>query len=377
MLKRLIVLLVVCCLLVPMSAAQEERVQEEFLMTFVPNIQFAPLYVAVEKGYFTEAGAEISMSYLNEPDVIDLVAAGQANFGMASGEQVILAAAQARPIVYVYEWYQDYPIGIVVDAASGIETVADLAGLRVGLPGRFGASYSGLTALLLANGLMESDIDLQEIGYSAPDVFCLGGAIDAATVYTNNEPLQIQARADAGECGDISEIRVITVGSVADLVSNGFITSTSMIEEDPDYVSQIIAAFDQGLQDTINNPAEAYLLSASYIEGLPLSEAIESALTTLSEEQAAFLADEPTQEEIAASRDHMVEVLAESVDDPAELIQFQVLLASIDLWDTDQLGYSELSSWQNMQDTLIELGALAEPVALESLFSNDFLPTED
>src|SRR4051812_19719196 len=73
--------------------AQEPQ-PERFLLTFIPNIQFSPMYVSIEQGYFSEAGYDVSLEYLNEPDVIDLVAAGQVHFGVASGEQVILANAR-------------------------------------------------------------------------------------------------------------------------------------------------------------------------------------------------------------------------------------------------------------------------------------------
>jgi hypothetical protein len=56
------------------------------------------------------------------------------------------------------------------------------------------------------------------------------------------------------------------------------------------------------------------------------------------------------------------------------LIKFDVLLTSIPLWNAEQLGYSDLESWQNMEDTLTALGQLEDPVALETIFSNDFLP---
>ncbi|RXY93128.1 ABC transporter substrate-binding protein, partial [Klebsiella pneumoniae] len=137
--------------------------------------------------------------------------------------------------------------------------------------GRFGASYIGLIALLQANGMEETDIQLETIGFVAPDVICAGG-VEAAVVYLNNEPLQVQHRADAGECGDVTGITVIPLTESVDLVSNGIATNETMIAEQPETVAAVIAAFDQGVRDTINNPALTYLLSIDYIEGLPASE---------------------------------------------------------------------------------------------------------
>lgn len=375
--KRILLVFSVWLLtLTGVSIAQQDVRDVRFLLTFVPNIQFAPVYVADAAGYFEQARQSIMLEYLNEPDVIDLVAAGQADFGMVSGEQVILAASQQRPILYVYEWFQEYPVGIVVAEDSGVESIEDLQGMRVGLPGRFGASYSGLTALLLSAGLTERDVDLQEIGFSAPDVFCLGGAIDAATIYINNEPLQIQMRIDDEVCGDVSGIRIFPVSQAADLVSNGIITGQSLAADDPELVAATVDAFDAGLRLTIANPARAYLLSAPYVDNLPLSDTLREAMETLAEEQDAFLADNPDRDAIAASRTRMMEYLAERVTDAAELTQFEVLLASINLWDAESLGYSEPSSWEAMQSTLLEMGALDQSLDVEMLFTNMFIQSE-
>jgi NitT/TauT family transport system substrate-binding protein len=370
-LVRLLVVLLVGAGLSLTSMAQELKPQK-FLLTFVPNIQFSPVYVGIAQGYFADAGLDLSLEYLNEPDVLDLIAAGQEQFGIVSGEQVILAASQERPIVYVYEWFQKYPIGIVYNAATEIDSIEDLQGLRVGIPGRFGASYTGLTALLLAAGMTESDIDLQEIGYNAPEVFCIG-AVDAAVVYINNEPLQIRNRAQAGECGSVQEIGVLPVSDNSDVVSNGILTSQALIDSDPDLVRGLVGAFDRSVRDVINNPARAYLLSASLIEDLPLSDDLRASLETLADEQDTFLATEPDREAIATSRQSML-VLLQTQYDSADLIQFEVLLATIDLWDADQVGFSGADSWESTQDTLMAMGLLEGKINLDLVYTTNFLP---
>jgi NitT/TauT family transport system substrate-binding protein len=359
-------------LLLMLSIAVNAQEDTRLLMTFMPNIQFAPSYVGIEAGFFEEAGFNVTLEYLDENVIVDLVATSEDQFAVVSGEQVILSASQSRPVVYVYAWFQEYPIGLVYSSELEVESLADLTNMRVGIPGRFGASYIALGAFLTASGMNETDIALEEIGFNAADVFCVG-AVDAAVVYVNNEPLQIHNRAQAGECGEVAEVSVLPVSSTIDLVSNGLITNQDSVENDPESVHAFVGAFNQALTLTINNPARAYLASASYIEGIPLSDEFSVALETLAEEQDTFLATDPNREAIAESRLAMYESLAEEFDADT-LLQFEILLASIDLWDAEQLGYTDAQSWVNMQDTLLDLGHLSDPIELETLYTNEFLP---
>jgi len=369
--KRLFALLMLSLLTASGTGAQDS---ERFLLTFVPNVQFSPLYVAIAEGHMARAGLpNVQIEYLNEPDVVDLVAAGQVDFGIVSGEQTIQAYAQGRPILYVYEWFDRYPIGIVFDEARNIQGARDLVGLRVGLPGRFGASYSGLVALLRSAGLTEADLDLQEIGFNAADIFCMG-VVQASVIYSNNEPLQIAKRAAAGDCGTVRGVRVLEVSDTLNLVSNGIVTRRKLAEDNPQYVRDVVAAWDAGLRTVINNPARAYLISADFVENLPLSAELRTALEAEAEAQEAFLAEDPTREAIAQSRQDLLARLAERFT-PAELIQFEVLLATIKYWDAEVLGESEPQAWETMLETLLAMGVVAQPVDLSRVYSNDFLPT--
>ncbi len=272
-----------------------------FFLTYIPNIQFAPVYVALEKGYFADAGLNVTLQSGDEPDGINLIAADQLQFGLASGEQIIAARAQDRPVKFVYEWFQKYPVGVLVTDDSGIQSPADLKGKTIGIPGEFGASYTGVIALLNANNLTQQDVQLQTIGYNAPQVICVGG-VQAAVIYVNNEPLQIQDRIDNHDCGSVTGITVFPVSDAADMVSNGVITNEDTIASDPDLVRAFVAAFDHGLRDTIDNPAEAYLLSASSIDGLPLPDDLKAALEQAATDQADLLSMHPSRGAIAQAR---------------------------------------------------------------------------
>lgn len=292
-------------------------------MGFIPNVQYAPFYVAVEKGYFAEAGIEIDFDYSFETDGVTLVGVGELPFAVVSGEQVLLARAQEIPVVYVLAWYQDYPIAVIAKADSGIESPADLVGKQIGLPGLFGASYIGLRALLNVADVSEADVTLDSIGYNQVEALKVDQE-QAVVGYVNNEPIQLAAMGQ--------EVIVIRVADYVKLAANGIITNEETMAENPELIRAMLKAILRGLADTIADPDEAYEISKNYVESLAQADA------------------------------------------DAEAVQREVLALSIELWLAERLGFSQAEAWENMLQVLISMELLTEPLDLEAAFTNEFLP---
>lgn len=285
-------------------------------MGYIADPQYAPFYVAAAKGYFAEADIEIEFDYSFETDGLALVGAGELPFAVVSGEQVILARAQNIPVVYVFEWFQRFPIAIVSKAAANITTPEDLRGRAVGLPGFFGASYVGYVGLLHANGLTQEEVNASDIGFTQVESL-LTDQVEAVVGYANNEPIQLAGRGET--------INVLYVADYIDMVANGIITNEETINNKPGMVQAFITALARGLADTIANPAEAYEISKQYVEGL---------------------------------------------DDSRR----PVLDASLAMWQSDVLGYTDPASWMKTQEILLNMGLLDAPVAnLEAAYSNEFV----
>lgn len=293
-------------------------------MGYIPSVQFAPVYVAAERGYFAEEGIAINFeNSFNETDGVDRIARDNLQFGLISGEQVVLARAQGRPVVYVFEWYHRFPVGIVTPADSGITTPADLDGRVVGVPGPYGASYIGLRALLDAAGMSEDDLEeLRSIGFTAPENIC-EQRVDAAVVYIVNEPLTIE-----NECFPVS---VIEVSDYVQLVSNGLVTNEKTIRDDPELVRGMVRAIRHGLADVIADPDAAFAISVPrYVPDLP-----EAQYDT----------------------------------------QRQVLYNSVALWESDDLGRTTPDAWAATQSILLDMDLLRDPLDdLPASYDMQFLP---
>ncbi|MDO9545198.1 MAG: ABC transporter substrate-binding protein [Pelolinea sp.] len=304
-------------------ATQQEYTPIRLPVGYIPNIQFAPLYVAIEMGYYTDEGLDVELDYNMETDSVALLGAGELQFAIVSGEQVLLGRAQELPVVYVMAWYRDYPIGVTSFSDKEINSPQDLRGKRVGIPGLYGASYIGFKALLNAGGLDEQDVVLDVIGFTQVESLA-SGIEDAVVVYTSNEPIKLASEGYT--------VNTLAASDYISLVANGLLTSEAVIESDPDLVRAMVRATLKGIKFTVDHPEQAYQISEKYIENL-------SALSVTEKE-----------------------------------VQRQVLDASIALWQTDPLGYSQPAGWENMQDLLLQMGLLASPIDLDKAFSNGFLP---
>ena len=290
-------------------------------MGYIPNVQFAPFYVAAERGFFADEGIELEFDYSFETDGMKLVGAGELPFSLQSGEQVPIARAQGLPVVYVLQWWQRFPVVVASLADRNIITPADLHGKSIGTPLFGGASYIGWKALVQSANLDESTMELQDVGY-AQVAALLEGQVDAAIVYSNNEPIQLER---AGQ-----EISLIVVADFANLVSNGIVTNEQTIAERPELVTAMLRAFLRGLQATIDDPDAAFDICKRYIDGL-------------------------------------------GSDTEAEAAQREVLAASIDLWRAPQLGLSNPASWVTTLAVLEAMDLLSDPIPLPEIYTNRFV----
>jgi NitT/TauT family transport system substrate-binding protein len=292
---------------------------------YIPDVQFAPFYVAKEKGYYRDEGLDVDFRQGFETDVLKLVGTGALQFGVASGDEVLVARSQGVPLLYVATWYQKFPVTVMALEGANIRRPEDLRGHTVGVPGRFGATYVGLRALLTSAGMSENDVRVREIEFTQVPALTQG-QVEAAVGYTNNEPIQLR---NLGR-----PITTINVFDYVQLVSNGLVTNEQTAAARPDLVERMVRATLRGLQDVIARPDEAVEITvAKYVP--------------------------------------------EAADRRAQLRQ--VLDASIPLWQSDLtaqrgLGYCDPAAWAASRDLLRRLNLLGGDVDLEKTFTNRYLP---
>ncbi len=323
--KRLISLFVALVFLAscaPQAAVTTQPALEAIKLPvgYIPDVQFAPLYVAMDKGYFKAAGIDLSLDYSQEVDGVALVGAGKIPFAIASGEQVLLARDKGLPVVYVLAWYQQYPVGVSASPSQNIRQPSDLKGKNIGVPVLSGASYIGLRALLEAGGLKESDVHLEVVGYNQIAALT-SGRIQAAVIYVTNEPIQLQAQG--------FPVDTLRVSDYLQLVGNGLITNEDTLRQHPDLVRSMVSAMLKGIQDGLANPDATYAICEKYVPNLSKAD---------------------------------------------QAVQMKVLTTSMDLWKAGRLGYSNPQAWQNMQDIMAKMGLVQASLDVSKAYTNQFIP---
>src|SRR5699024_1526091 len=104
-------------------------------LTYVPNVQFAPFYLAEQKGYFTDAGVDVTLRHHGESEeLFGALQSGTEDVVVAGGDEMMQARSSGVPVVDIATMYTTYPVALIVPADSPIQSPDDLAGHSIGVP---------------------------------------------------------------------------------------------------------------------------------------------------------------------------------------------------------------------------------------------------
>ena len=295
---------------------------------YIPSVQFAQFYLAQQKGYYAEAGLDIEFQNKIDPDLITLVGQGAIDVGIGDGTSVIPAASNHIPIEYIATIYGKFPNIVFAKASSGITKAADLKGKKIGTPGRYGSGWIMLQALLASAGLTTDDVQIVEYPDFTQEVAVEQGAVDAATGFSNNEPVQMQLHG--------TKPVVLTIDAITPLPGPGLIAATKTLDAKHDAIAAFVAATLQAMAEIKTDPKVG--LDAA-IAAVP---------------------------ELATARDAQAAVLAATIATWSGPVQ-----------DGLGLGAIDRDGWATSITYLGTLGLVKNPVKADDLVREDLLPAGD
>lgn len=235
------------------SAASAESMRLEWVM----QGQFAGPILALDKGYYADAGIDFSLQPAG-PDLKPtvMVATGVDTFGIGHPNQIIAARANGVPLVMVSQWGQKSATTYIARKDSGIKSIADMPGHSVGL--WFGGDEHEFMAMLQKAGIDPSEVQTVSQGYDI--VSWLNGDYDVMQVTLYNELLLVYQAGYKPE--DLVFLDADETGAA--LISGGLFTTEEKIANDPETVQKVVDATLRGWQEAFADPEAAAAIVVKY-----------------------------------------------------------------------------------------------------------------
>jgi NitT/TauT family transport system substrate-binding protein len=170
-----------------------------FLLNWIAGGDHAPYYYAQKMGWYKDAGIDLTLLQ-GKGSVAAAQAAGAGinTFGLADMTTILVALGKGADEVAVMNVYANYPGGFYWLKSSGIKSVKDLAGKKIGNPPG-DAARALWPALAKANGIDPGTVTWVNVGPAAKLAALKSGAVDAVTdFYNEHHTYKAQLGAEMG-----------------------------------------------------------------------------------------------------------------------------------------------------------------------------------
>lgn len=319
--KTVCLALVTLLALASLGALAEAPADVTVILDYIPNTNHTGMYVALDRGYYAEAGLNVQIIEPTEGATNTLVAMGKGDFGIAFQEDVTLARAmdEPLPIRAVAALIQHNTSGFVSWAGKNITSVRDFEGKTYagwGGPGE----EAVLRAVMEAEGL---DFSTLSMVIADGSFTALEKDVDLMWFYEAWDMITCQMNGF-----ELNYIPVRDLDPRLDYYTPVIITNEALIAEHPDTVRAFLAATCRGYTDAIADPAGCAAILNKY-------------------------APDYTPEFLTLSQEY---------------------LAGKYMEDAVRWGEMKQSVWDDYTDFMVEYGMLESPIDASQLYTNEFLP---
>lgn len=229
------------------EAAAQDLTQVTLALDWYPNANHAGIYVARDRGYFTEAGLDVEIFTPADPTtVLQTVGAGRDTFGITYHNDVLQARSQEVPVVSVAALVQHPLNSIMVLESSDIMSPADLAGKTVAMTG-VPSDEAYLETILRHEGLSLDDVEMVNVGFDLMPAVMSERADAAIGVYWTHETILAER-----EGNPVRYFRVEEYG-VPDFYELVLVTGEETIESQAGTVTAFLGALRQGYHDAADD----------------------------------------------------------------------------------------------------------------------------
>lgn len=305
------------------EAPKDDKAEDvTVILDYVANTNHTGMYVALENGYYKDAGLNVNIVEPTEGATATLVSVGKGDFGISYQEDVTVAltSEDPLPIKAIAALIQHNTSGFATYADKNIQTPKDFEGRTYS-----GWGGPGEEAVLKAV-MAQNDADYNKLnvvisdgsGFEAlkdkVDIMWFFEAWDNVKCKMNNFPINYMPVRDLDER--------------LDYYTPVIIANNKTLEEKPEMTEKFLAATAKGYKYAIEHPEESAKILHKY------------------------------------APDYSIEMLTMS----------QKYLADKYMEDTTRWGAMKDSVWDNYTDFMVEYGVIQKPIPASECYTNEFLP---
>jgi ABC-type nitrate/sulfonate/bicarbonate transport system substrate-binding protein len=304
----------------PAQAPDEVTVQ----LSWFHGVEYAGFYTAVEKGYYAEENITVTLNAGGpETNPIDEVQNGNAQFGIASGDSIIIAKTNQQNFVSVATIFRENPLAITSLAKDNIQKPEDLTGKTIGV---YSLDLSGFNDLPFQAFLSRTGLDRASMNYALIEDFQGANEIKAGNMDAMSGMFATDQQVMAKDAGD--ELNFIYYKDYGyDVYINTLFVKEEFTQSNPDLIVRFLRATMKGYQYAIENPDEV----------------------------AGF----------AIKNDSALDLA----------YQQQVMKAQIPFINTGDapIGSMDDDVWNTTQEILLEFGLISKAIDLSTIYTNKFV----
>jgi NitT/TauT family transport system substrate-binding protein len=261
--RRIVALLVVLVLLVGVSVttADGHLTPIRLQLQWVAQSQFAGYFAAVDLGFYEDEGLDVTILE-GAVEIVpqQVVASGGAQFGLAWVPKVLESNEQGVNLVNIAQVFQRSGTLEVSFVDTGIESVEDFRGMRIGTWG-FGNEHELFAAMRAEDIDPNNPEDVTVVQQPFDMSLLLNGELDAAEAMTYNEYAQVleAVNPDTGELYQPEDLNVINFNDVGTgmLQDHVFVNADWLAEEgNEDLAVSFLKASFRGWIYCRDNPDE-------------------------------------------------------------------------------------------------------------------------
>jgi sulfonate transport system substrate-binding protein len=240
------------CLLLAGTVYSQNSPDKPIRMAVLQNdIHHLPLWVALDKGFFKEQGADVQIAgiFRAGPEIMSAFSAGSLDMAYVGEAPTVTASANGTAKVVILAQVNTEGSAIVVGADSQIKTISDIKDKLVAIPG-----YSTVQDLLLRKGLSESKIDPKQVKITVikPPEMTSALRTNQIDAFIAWEPYPAQA-----VCKDAGRILTYSGQIWKDHPCCVLVADKQFAETNPEKMKNVLKAHKEAIDFIQNNPDEA------------------------------------------------------------------------------------------------------------------------